>query len=249
MIGEGDSESILLYLVRRGSCRIEQDGRSCVLGPGELATHDSSRPSVFESVDAMDVVIFNFPKWLLGVRGDSPRPALGPEGVARYGVDRAARHPVPRRPGPHRRAVPGLRAGGRGARRTCSSACCGPSAAAATGMPLRGCARRRSSRGCAGTRWSTCTTRARSGADRACPLRLHALRAQALRRLRIRGVGMDPRAAPRTGTGRPPPVERCLDRRHRPPVGLPRPRELQPRLPRGLRCVPARHAPARQATP
>jgi AraC-like DNA-binding protein len=71
MIGEGDSESILLYLVRRGSCRIEQDGRSCVLGPGELAIHDSSRPSVFESVDAMDVAIFNFPKWLLGVRGDA----------------------------------------------------------------------------------------------------------------------------------------------------------------------------------
>jgi AraC-like DNA-binding protein len=71
MVGEGDSESILLYLVRRGSCRIEQDGRSCVLGPGELATHDSSRPSVFESVDAMDVAIFNFPKWLLGARGDT----------------------------------------------------------------------------------------------------------------------------------------------------------------------------------
>jgi AraC-like DNA-binding protein len=71
MIGDGDPDSILLYLVRRGSCRIEQDGRSCVLGPGDLATHDSSRPSAFESVDAMDVAIFNFPKWLLGVRGDA----------------------------------------------------------------------------------------------------------------------------------------------------------------------------------
>jgi AraC-like DNA-binding protein len=92
MIGDGDSESILLYLVRRGFCRIEQDGRSCALGPGDLATHDSSRPSAFESVDAMDVVIFNFPKWLLGVRGEAlaRRSALkvspGTAAVARLGT-------------------------------------------------------------------------------------------------------------------------------------------------------------------
>jgi AraC-like DNA-binding protein len=69
MISQGDPDCLLLYLLRSGSCRIGQDDRSCVLGPGDLAIHDTSRPSTFESVDAVDVAVFSFPKWLLGVRG------------------------------------------------------------------------------------------------------------------------------------------------------------------------------------
>lgn len=69
MISQGDPDCILLYLLRSGSCRIGQDDRSCVLGPGDLAIHDTSRPSTFESVDAMDLAVFSFPKWLLGIRG------------------------------------------------------------------------------------------------------------------------------------------------------------------------------------
>lgn len=71
LIAEGDSDSLLLYLLRRGSCRIEQDGRSCVLGPGDLATQDTSRPSTFELVDAMDMAVFSFPKRILGPGGDA----------------------------------------------------------------------------------------------------------------------------------------------------------------------------------
>src|SRR6476659_1620506 len=58
MIAQGDPDSILLYLLRRGSCRIGQDARSCVLGPGDLAIHDASRPSTFESLDDLDIAVF-----------------------------------------------------------------------------------------------------------------------------------------------------------------------------------------------
>ena len=69
MIARGDPDCLLLYLVRSGSCRIEQDDRSCVLGPGDLGIQDTSRPSAFESREGMDVAMFSFPKWLLGARG------------------------------------------------------------------------------------------------------------------------------------------------------------------------------------
>lgn len=92
MIAAGDPDCILLYLLRRGSCRIKQDDRSCVMGPGDLAIHDTSRPSTFESIDAMDLAVFSFPKWLLGVRGSSLeqrtaiRIAHGKESVVRLGT-------------------------------------------------------------------------------------------------------------------------------------------------------------------
>jgi AraC-like DNA-binding protein len=70
MVARGDPDSILLYLLRNGSCRIEQDDRSCVLGPGDLAMHDTSRPSTFEAYDGLDLAIFSFPKWLLGAQGN-----------------------------------------------------------------------------------------------------------------------------------------------------------------------------------
>jgi AraC-like DNA-binding protein len=70
MVARGDPDSILVYLLRNGSCRIEQDDRSCVLGPGDLAMHDTSRPSTFEAYDGLDLAIFSFPKWLLGAQGN-----------------------------------------------------------------------------------------------------------------------------------------------------------------------------------
>lgn len=68
MIAQGDPDSLLLYLMRTGSCRIEQDDRACVLGPGDLAVQDTSRPSAFELVDPATLIVFSFPKWLLGAR-------------------------------------------------------------------------------------------------------------------------------------------------------------------------------------
>ncbi|PWU55504.1 hypothetical protein DLE60_28335 [Micromonospora globispora] len=92
MIAEGDPDCVLLYLLRSGSCRIEQDDRSCLLGPGDLAVHDTSRPSTFASHDGFDVAVFSFPKWLLGARGSAiaRRAAIriphGKEYVVRLGT-------------------------------------------------------------------------------------------------------------------------------------------------------------------
>ncbi|GAA3777689.1 hypothetical protein GCM10022240_31250 [Microbacterium kribbense] len=66
LVDSGDPECILLYLVRQGACRIEQDGRRCELRPGDLGAHDTSRPSVFEAPVGFDVLVFAVPKWLLG---------------------------------------------------------------------------------------------------------------------------------------------------------------------------------------
>jgi AraC-like DNA-binding protein len=92
MIAAADPDCILLYLVRSGSCRIEQDDRSCVLGPGDVASHDTSRPSTFESRDGLDVAVFSFPRSLLGVRGDgisrhtATKSSAGTPSVVRLGT-------------------------------------------------------------------------------------------------------------------------------------------------------------------
>lgn len=71
MIASGDPESLLLYLFRNGACRIEQDERSCVMGPGDIAFQDTSRPSTFEARGGLDVAVFSVPKWFLGPEADA----------------------------------------------------------------------------------------------------------------------------------------------------------------------------------
>lgn len=66
MVEASDPECVLLYLVRQGTCRVEQDGRGAELQPGDLAVHDTSRPSAFEGLTNFDVQIITFPKWFLG---------------------------------------------------------------------------------------------------------------------------------------------------------------------------------------
>lgn len=66
LIAATDPDCILLYLLRQGLCRLEQDGRSCVLGSGDLAFQDTSRPSAFDALDGLDVVMFSVPKWFIG---------------------------------------------------------------------------------------------------------------------------------------------------------------------------------------
>lgn len=73
MIAETDPAFLLLYLVRQGTCRIEQDGRACVLRPGDIAVQDTWRPSAFEARDGLDVAVFSVPRWFL---------AAGPDGFA-----------------------------------------------------------------------------------------------------------------------------------------------------------------------
>ncbi len=71
MIDAADPECILLYVLCNGSVRIEQDERSCVLHPGDIACHDTSRPSTFEGQTAFEVLVVSLPKWFIGVRAES----------------------------------------------------------------------------------------------------------------------------------------------------------------------------------
>lgn len=71
MVARADPESILFYIVRRGVCRIEQDGRACELRAGDLGSHDTSRPSSFEARAGFDVMILTMPKWFLGTHADT----------------------------------------------------------------------------------------------------------------------------------------------------------------------------------
>ncbi len=66
-----DPDCLLLYLVRSGSCRITQEDRSSLIGPGGIAFQDMSRPSVFEAVSSFDVAVFAIPRNLLGARADA----------------------------------------------------------------------------------------------------------------------------------------------------------------------------------
>lgn len=70
MIAAADPECILLYLLARGVVHIEQDGRSCVLRPGDIACQDTSRPSTFEARDVFEMLVFSVPKWFIGARAD-----------------------------------------------------------------------------------------------------------------------------------------------------------------------------------
>ncbi|KAB1652851.1 AraC family transcriptional regulator [Pseudoclavibacter chungangensis] len=66
MVASADPECFLLYLVRRGACRVEQDDRGCELRAGDVAIQDTSRPSSFEATLGIDVQVVTFPKWFLG---------------------------------------------------------------------------------------------------------------------------------------------------------------------------------------
>ncbi|MCK6212126.1 helix-turn-helix domain-containing protein [Georgenia sp. EYE_87] len=70
MIADADPACLLLYLIRQGACRIQQDDRACVLQPGDVAFQDTSRPSSFEARDGLDVAVFSIPKWFLGEGAD-----------------------------------------------------------------------------------------------------------------------------------------------------------------------------------
>jgi len=93
MISASDPECILVYILTRGAAQIEQDGRQCLLRPGDLACHDSSRASTFEGTAPFGVHIFTFPKWFIGpgVERISQRTATKVSHTASDYVARTAR--------------------------------------------------------------------------------------------------------------------------------------------------------------
>jgi AraC-like DNA-binding protein len=74
-IQQGDPEELQLHLVRRGLCRVSQEDRESELVPGDLTTQDTSRPYTIATVagpsdEPFELIVFNFPKFLLGPHAD-----------------------------------------------------------------------------------------------------------------------------------------------------------------------------------
>lgn len=77
-IRAGDPEELQLHLVRRGNCRVSQQDRASALVPGDLCTQDTSRPYTIDIIGGRDdepfeLIVFNFPKYLLGPHADHIR--------------------------------------------------------------------------------------------------------------------------------------------------------------------------------
>lgn len=70
MIAAADPECVLLYLMAKGTIQIEQEDRRCILGPGEMACQDTSRPSTFEGREGFEVLVFSIPKAFIGTQAD-----------------------------------------------------------------------------------------------------------------------------------------------------------------------------------
>ena len=77
-VATDDPEVLQLYVVRRGNPWFDQQGRSGRLCPGDLTTQDTSHPFAIDSGERFELVVVNYPKYLLGVQADriSARTAL-----------------------------------------------------------------------------------------------------------------------------------------------------------------------------
>lgn len=65
-----DPEQLNLVDVLRGSCRVHQDGRRAVLGPGDMSAHGTSKPYTFWADTPFELLIFGIPRSLLGPCAD-----------------------------------------------------------------------------------------------------------------------------------------------------------------------------------
>ena len=61
LIGSGDPEEIKLVLQTAGRSEFEQDGRQCVLAPGDLSVFASDRPYAFTLVEPYEVIVVGIP--------------------------------------------------------------------------------------------------------------------------------------------------------------------------------------------
>jgi len=70
LIRAHDPEQLNLVDVLRGSCRVHQDGRHAVIGPGGLSAHATSKPYTFWTDTPFELLIFGIPRSLLGPCAD-----------------------------------------------------------------------------------------------------------------------------------------------------------------------------------
>lgn len=71
LIGSGDRELVKFTLMIAGRAEIEQDGRRCVLTPGDLVNYGTERPYRLTFTDAYDITVVAVPRELLGEHADT----------------------------------------------------------------------------------------------------------------------------------------------------------------------------------
>ena len=71
LIRRGSSELYRVVLAMSGKPRIEQDGRTAQLRPGEFAIYDFARPYELAYDSAVQLAVFGFPRDLLALPADS----------------------------------------------------------------------------------------------------------------------------------------------------------------------------------
>ncbi|MPY55751.1 AraC-like ligand-binding domain-containing protein [Streptomyces spongiae] len=70
LIGSGDRELVKVALHGRGRAGVEQDGRQCLPGPGDLVVYETTRPYELRFWEPFDLVVLGIPRTLLGPFGD-----------------------------------------------------------------------------------------------------------------------------------------------------------------------------------
>lgn len=66
LIRSGDQELVKVALYSRGRAGVEQDGRQCLPGPGDLVVYETTRPYELRFWDPFDIVVLGIPRTLLG---------------------------------------------------------------------------------------------------------------------------------------------------------------------------------------
>lgn len=66
LIRSGDPELVKVALHGRGRAGVEQDGRQCLPGPGDLVVYETTRPYELRFWEPFDIVVLGIPRTLLG---------------------------------------------------------------------------------------------------------------------------------------------------------------------------------------
>lgn len=70
LIGSRDRELVKVTLYGSGRAGVEQDGRQCRPGPGDLVVYETARPYELRFWDPFDLVVLGIPRALLGPHSD-----------------------------------------------------------------------------------------------------------------------------------------------------------------------------------
>lgn len=87
-IASADTDYYKLGLQIRGHCLLVQDGREALLGPGDFALYDTTRPYTLD-MDAHRILVFMFPRERLGISAQQVSAATATRLCGRQGLGAA----------------------------------------------------------------------------------------------------------------------------------------------------------------